>query len=384
MIQAETDPPRPGMTWRRLGRDLKEFPATMSFCLLWIVVFAAMTYAYLAEGSPLPLSRWLLSGFSGGQRFGDLTLRGLANGEIWRLITCTFVHYSLLHIGLNLMAMYQLGTLLESWYGTSQLVMIYGLTGGGGNLIAALIRYGLGERPDVHSGGGSVVILGLIGLCAVVGWRSRDRMEILLGRIMLMVLIVTALLGLALPKYIDNWGHAGGTLVGFALGLAHRRLLRNVSKPSAWGAGVLTGLVILGCGAAQFRADRREATIRQEATLVRRSVVLPQVAGILTRLDQAVPQRQNLQNAIKELDAIEQVPDLPARTELPGIRAGVEAARARPLSEQELHDFHERLARTLRSVRMKYQVDQRELRELRRLPQPRRPGRSSRSVIHGQ
>src|SRR5207248_1102103 len=81
----------------------------------------------------------------------------------WRLVTCNFVHYSLIHIGLNLLAMYQLGTLVESWYGSSQLVLIYGLTGAGGNLVSALIRYGIGSNRAVHSGGGSGVILGLGG-----------------------------------------------------------------------------------------------------------------------------------------------------------------------------------------------------------------------------
>src|SRR5262249_23555899 len=133
------------MKWRALIRDVRDFPATLSFCLTWIVVFAALTYAHLAQGNPLPLFRWLLPGFGGGHRFGGLTLHELSQGQIWRLMTCNFVHYSLVHIVLNVLAMYQLGTLVESWYGPSQLVLIYGLTGGGGNLVSALIRSATGS-----------------------------------------------------------------------------------------------------------------------------------------------------------------------------------------------------------------------------------------------
>ena len=77
----------------------------------------------------------------------------LARGEYWRLITSTFVHFSLLHLGLNVLAMYQLGTMTESWFGKSQLVFIYGLTGGGGNLISAILRYAVARiRESIREG----------------------------------------------------------------------------------------------------------------------------------------------------------------------------------------------------------------------------------------
>ena len=147
----------------------------------------------------------------------------------------------MIHLVLNLIAMYQLGTMVESWYGTPQFVFIYGLTGGGGNLVSVLIRHAIGSSRRVHSGGGSVVIMGLVGLCAVAGLRSRTEMGVSLGRIMVFFMVMTAIIGIALPQFIDNWGHAGGALVGIALGFGHRILLNAVRRPSAWGRGVVTG-----------------------------------------------------------------------------------------------------------------------------------------------
>jgi rhomboid protease GluP len=157
--------------FRTAAREARDFPATFLFCASWIAVFAAMAFA---RHGAAPTSFWQLAvqGLGEAHRFGDLTLRDLSNGEVWRLMTCNFVHYSLIHIGLNLFAFYILGTLLESWYGPWQLAAIYGITGVGGNLLSAAIRYALGGNPLVHSGGGSVVIMGLIGLCASAGWRS--------------------------------------------------------------------------------------------------------------------------------------------------------------------------------------------------------------------
>ena len=61
--------------------------------------------------------------------------------------------------------------------------------------------------------------MGLIGLGAVVGWRSRTARGNDLGWQMVKALGITGLLGIAFPRYIDNWGHAGGAIAGAALGL---------------------------------------------------------------------------------------------------------------------------------------------------------------------
>ena len=257
---------------RWLARELRDYPATFCFCLAWVIIFFGMTYHHLASSdAPPSASRWLVLGFGGGESFGDLTLADLSRGQIWRLITCNFIHYSLVHLGLNLMAMYQLGSLLESWYGPYQLIFIYGLTGGGGNGLSAMIRRWLRSNPEVHSAGGSVVIMGMIGLCAVAGWRSRIPDGRRLSRLMLIFIVLTAGLGAIFPSYIDNWGHAGGLIVGLAIGFAHRSLCARLGSPAAWGSGVLTGLVIAGSAAAQFVAERREAPARLERSLVRRS-----------------------------------------------------------------------------------------------------------------
>jgi hypothetical protein len=192
---------------------------------------------------------------------------------------------------------------------------------------------------------------------------------------MVFFLLVTALLGIVLPNYIDNWGHAGGTLVGSALGIAHHRFLSNESKPSAWGSGVLTGLVIAACGAAQFIADRREAPVRQEQRMIRRSNELMNSARDLTVVGRMVKGRLDLSSVVKRLSAMEQLLDGPSRVEVRGLRPLVETALTRPLSDSEQREFQERLARAVRAVLREYQLEQRRLRQSRREPQYSRAGR---------
>lgn len=353
------------MIVRWLAREVREFPASTSLCLSWVVVFAAMTYHHLDSGEPLTAFRWLVMGFGGGESFGDLTLNDLARGQVWRLVTCNFIHFSAIHLGLNLLSMYLLGALIESWYGSDQLVFLYGVTGAGGNLLSALARLWLRSNRAVHSAGASVALMGLIGICAVAGWRSGTQEGRRIARLMFIFIVLTAALGAIFPRHIDNWGHGGGLVVGLAVGLAHRRLSARVGKPAAWGAGVLTILVIVASATAQFVADRREAPARLERTLVRRIDYLSRASRDLNGLRRPDPQRIQLIVASKWLDVLDQILDGPGRAEVGALRPLLAAAPDRPLSEAEHREREDHLSRLVGLIRRKYEDDQGRLRRLR-------------------
>ena len=265
---------------RRLIRDCRDCPATMALCSLWVLVYVLMVLTDLWQGQ-VPSAFSLLLGSINGHRFGDLTVNDLYHGEIWRTLTATFVHYGIIHLGMNLFGMYQLGPLVEEWYGAGQFLLLYVVIGAGGNALAGVIRHGLGLNPYIHSGGGSTVLLGLVALCAIVGWRLKTRKGDYLKAQMVMVLVITALLGL-LP-IIDNWVHVGGALCGAALGFADPVLLRNAGRRRALWAGVVGVLVMVASAAAQFRDDRAEAPERAR----QRWVLGEQSVAALARVDQS-------------------------------------------------------------------------------------------------
>src|SRR4051812_27891342 len=95
---------------RRLLDDFRDFPATMVICSLWVIVEALMIIGQYAQGQIRGLEQLKL-GLSGGHSFGELTIEGLSQGQIWLPLTATFVHYGLVHLGLNLLMMYQVGAL---------------------------------------------------------------------------------------------------------------------------------------------------------------------------------------------------------------------------------------------------------------------------------
>jgi rhomboid protease GluP len=217
--------------------------------------------------------------------FGDLTWRDFSHGQVWRAITATFIHFSLIHLVLNLLGLIQLGRMMEEWYGSKLFLAICVLLGGFGNVFGMIMRQSVdqsrtwlvahgfarllpkflvnGLSPEqaanIPAAGGSTVILGLIGLGLVVGWRSRTRVGLFLRDQMVGFLVFTAAIGIVGMNVIDNYGHAGGAIAGMLLGFVHRKLVhapvKGISRRlTVLGASVLL-LLSLVCQGAQARID---------------------------------------------------------------------------------------------------------------------------------
>ena len=268
-------------TWlQQFREDARDYPATMAMGALWIAVFTGMLATQATSGGGLTWRTFCL-GTQNGLAFGALTLRDFYAGDIWRLVTASFVHFGVIHIGLNLYALYQLGCLVESWYGPGPFLAIYVLTGAGGNLLSAIFRHALQSNPSVICAGGSTVVMGLVALCAVVGWISRSRSGDHLRNQMLLVIFLTGALGFGFwavgVPVIDNWGHAGGSLVGAFVGLGNSTMIRlgrgKLARTLGW-AGVL---VMATAATAQMNkgkaADARLIAYNQDKEDVKRKAV---------------------------------------------------------------------------------------------------------------
>lgn len=133
----------------------------------------------------------------------------IATGQYWRWITAMFLHAGWLHIGFNMWALYDLGPVCESLYGTSKYVTLYLATGVIGNIAASL------TQSSVL--GASGALFGLLGLLVTYGLRERDsasrQLRAYAGR-----WIVYALIWTFVIPGISAAAHIGGLLGGIALG----------------------------------------------------------------------------------------------------------------------------------------------------------------------
>ena len=141
-------------------------------------------------------------------------------GELWRLVTPIFLHGSFVHLLLNNLSLHSLGSITEWTCGKPRFLLIYLLSGIGGNLASYAVTSGTSEE-QVASLGASGAIFGLAGALIVYFARNqvlyRDK-GVPSGMLLRLLITVSAnfALGSLLPN-IDEAGHWGGLVTGMLL-----------------------------------------------------------------------------------------------------------------------------------------------------------------------
>jgi rhomboid protease GluP len=157
---------------------------------------------------------------------GAIVPQWINEGEVWRLLSAMFLHGdgtkggTLLHLGVNLLALYQLGSLYEMMFGTRRFLIVYFVTG----LAASLTSY-------VHNVGASVgasgAIFGVLGAFIFSVRRSprwrHERAARSIVKQLLFWIAANLVIGASIPQ-IDLAAHIGGLVAGLLLGavLPHR------------------------------------------------------------------------------------------------------------------------------------------------------------------
>lgn len=150
---------------------------------------------------------------SWGANFGPAT----QDGQWWRLGSALFLHFGVLHLGMNLWALWDGGQLVERAYGSARFTAIYLASGLAGNLLSLVT-----QGNQAVSGGASGAIFGIYGALLVFLWRERQALPASefrwLFRAASLFTLVSISLGLFVPG-IDNSAHIGGLISGALLAL---------------------------------------------------------------------------------------------------------------------------------------------------------------------
>lgn len=142
---------------------------------------------------------------------GGLVPGLVAQGEIWRIITSMFLHAGLLHLAVNMLALYFLGSFAEQVFGRDRFFALYLISGISGGI--AFLYLGAFERPAV---GASGAIFGLLG--GILGFtirRGTFTMQNPVIRQLVIITLINLFIGASIPA-VSNIAHVGG-LVGGAL-----------------------------------------------------------------------------------------------------------------------------------------------------------------------
>jgi membrane associated rhomboid family serine protease len=224
------------------------------------VVFAGQLL--VALGRELSLGGLLLGGNPvDAVRFGALAPGSaeLLIGEPWRLLSAVFVHFGILHFGLNMLGLWYLGRMAEPAIGPVRFTVVYVATGLLG--FATTTVYFLIMGKVALTAGASGALFGVMGLILGVLVRRRDpRWKIWATQ----AVLFSVLFGFAI-RVANNSAHLGGLAVGVLFGLV---MASSAQTPAPRWQRVLAVAGLLGSAV---------------------SLVLAQLSPLWRALEQALP-----------------------------------------------------------------------------------------------
>ncbi|WP_327235578.1 rhomboid family intramembrane serine protease [Streptomyces sp. NBC_01317] len=137
---------------------------------------------------------------------------GVADGQWYRLITATFLHEQVWHIGFNMLSLWWIGGPLEAALGRARYLALYLISGLAGSALTYLLA-----AQNAPSLGASGAIFGLFGATAVLMRKLKYDLRPVIG-----LLVVNLIFTFSIPD-IAWQAHIGGLVAGtlVAVGLVH-------------------------------------------------------------------------------------------------------------------------------------------------------------------
>lgn len=175
----------------------------------------------------------------------------IADSRIETLVTSCFLHGSILHLGFNLLVLWQVGPFLERAIGPARFLPLYLGAGIVGSAFSAIAGRMLGASLSI---GASGAVCGLIGAMLVLGARTQGWRGPL-ARQMAGWLAFLFVLGLAKNLQggmvqVDNAAHVGGAFGGLIIaatwrrGVTYTKKMQQVIVAASVGVVLLAGLVV--------------------------------------------------------------------------------------------------------------------------------------------
>ncbi len=214
-----------------LSKKIRTAPVTMSLIAASIAVYALESFWQIGARPP-DLSLWALSGDA------------LVRGRWWTLVTHMFLHGNLLHLTVNLLALWFIGPEVEYTLGRLRYLLLYLISGVAGGLLQTVFSW-----PGAELIGASGAVCGVI-LSFTTAYPEVPLRALLFFIIPVNMKAQTLGWGLMLASLfmavlhivpqIGHWAHLGGAVAGALLtrwwlrrSEPHRVLSKEMSSPAA-------------------------------------------------------------------------------------------------------------------------------------------------------
>ena len=154
------------------------------------------------------------------------------SGEIYRLLTCMFLHIGIIHLVCNMYSLYIIGREVESLFGKVKYILIYLISGICGSILSICFH------PNTISAGASGAIFGLLGCLLYFGYYYRTYIGAKIKSSVLPVIIINLVIGFT-TSGIDNAAHIGGLIGGILSAMALGIPLKSSKKEK------INGIILL-------------------------------------------------------------------------------------------------------------------------------------------
>jgi rhomboid protease GluP len=131
--------------------------------------------------------------------------------EYYRLFTCMFLHFGFSHLMNNMLTLVVIGWNVEMFVGKIRFLVIYFLSGLGGNLLSMTVD--IWKQDYSVSAGASGAIFGLTGAMLCLAILNHGRAGNITKQGMIVMIFISLYTGFT-SGGVDNFAHIGGLLTG--------------------------------------------------------------------------------------------------------------------------------------------------------------------------
>lgn len=146
--------------------------------------------------------------------FGANNIIYIKLGEVWRLLTCAFLHVGLIHLIVNMYSLMVIGPSVERLLGKGRFIFIYLVSAISASLMSLVF-----SEPNIVSVGASGAIFGLMGSLLYFGYHYRMYIRDAIRNQIIPVIFFNLLIGFMMSG-IDNAAHIGGLIGGYLATMA--------------------------------------------------------------------------------------------------------------------------------------------------------------------
>ena len=173
-----------------------------------------------------------------GSNVTGLTL----SGDWWRLITSTFLHFGIIHLAMNMYALYTAGVYLEPMLGKTKYIAAYLCTG----IIAGIVSLWW-HKDGVNGAGASGAIFGLYGVFLALLFTNLIPKQVRSALLQSIGIFVVFNIVYGMRSGIDNAAHIGGLLSGMLIGFVfYLELSGKINTRKSMSAVLITILTVAG------------------------------------------------------------------------------------------------------------------------------------------